>query len=104
MLQLGSTYTGNSDGSATLHVNQMPPNAAAFPPGPACEFSESPLAARMTLMVIITSGLRRGQQRSFRWRSGHDRQRQNREAAHGRCRDSSHLADRVQQRQLELEL
>lgn len=34
-LQLNSTYTGNSDGSAVLHVSQVPPNAALFAPGPA---------------------------------------------------------------------
>ena len=104
MLQLGSTYTGNADGSATLHVNQMPPNAAAFPPGPARKFSVSHLATRMRLTVIITSGLRRGQQRALRRCSGHDRQRQDRKAAYRRRRDSPHVADRVQQWQLELEL
>lgn len=35
MVQLDSTYTGNSDGSAVLHVSQAPPNPAIFPPGPA---------------------------------------------------------------------
>ena len=35
MLELQMSYTGNSDGSATLHVNQMPPNPSMFPPGPA---------------------------------------------------------------------
>ena len=35
MLQLDTTYTGNADNSATLHVGQMPPNPATFPPGPA---------------------------------------------------------------------
>lgn len=34
-LQLNSTYTVNSDGSMTLHVSQMPPNANIFQPGPA---------------------------------------------------------------------
>jgi len=32
-LQLNNTYTLNSDGSATLHVSQMPPNANIFVPG-----------------------------------------------------------------------
>lgn len=36
-VQLNNTYTGNEDGSATLHVSQMPPNAAILAPGPACE-------------------------------------------------------------------
>lgn len=35
MLQLATTYTGNADNTATLHVGQMPPNPATFPPGPA---------------------------------------------------------------------
>ncbi|KAL0577539.1 hypothetical protein V5O48_004437 [Marasmius crinis-equi] len=34
-LQLNSTYTVNKDGSLTLHVSQMPPNANIFQPGPA---------------------------------------------------------------------
>jgi len=38
MLQLDSTYTGNSDGSGVLHVSQMPPNPAIFVPGPALLF------------------------------------------------------------------
>ncbi|KAG8983705.1 hypothetical protein FRB90_005824, partial [Tulasnella sp. 427] len=38
LLQLENTYTLNSDGSATLHVAQMPPNAAMFAPGPAWLF------------------------------------------------------------------
>jgi hypothetical protein len=35
-VQLQSSFTGNSDGSAVLHVNQLPPNPAIMPPGPAC--------------------------------------------------------------------
>lgn len=34
-VQLNNTYTASSDGSAILHVNQVPPNAAILPPGPA---------------------------------------------------------------------
>lgn len=34
-VQLDSTYTGNPDGSATLHVSQLPPNPAVLAPGPA---------------------------------------------------------------------
>lgn len=41
MLQLENTYTGLSDGTAVLHVSQMPPNPAAFAPGPACMLSFS---------------------------------------------------------------
>ena len=34
-VQLDSTYTGNPDGSATLHVSQLTPNPAVLAPGPA---------------------------------------------------------------------
>ncbi|KAF8491027.1 glyoxal oxidase [Gautieria morchelliformis] len=37
-VQLDSSYTGNSDGSGTLHVSQLPPNAAILAPGPAYIF------------------------------------------------------------------
>ncbi|PVF99117.1 DUF1929-domain-containing protein [Serendipita vermifera] len=35
VLQLRSSYTVADDGSATLHVSQLPGNANVFPPGPA---------------------------------------------------------------------
>lgn len=34
-VQLNSTATLNSDGTGTLHVSQVPPNAAILAPGPA---------------------------------------------------------------------
>lgn len=37
-VQLENSYTGNSDGSAVLHVSQMPPNPAILAPGPARAF------------------------------------------------------------------
>ncbi|GAA6043740.1 hypothetical protein JCM8097_000504 [Rhodosporidiobolus ruineniae] len=37
-VQLNNTYTSNSDGSATLHVSQVPPNPAILPPGPCLLF------------------------------------------------------------------
>ncbi|KAI0635459.1 DUF1929-domain-containing protein [Trametes polyzona] len=37
-LQLNNTYTVNKDGSITLHVSQLPPNANLFQPGPALLF------------------------------------------------------------------
>ncbi|KAB5595241.1 Copper radical oxidase [Ceratobasidium theobromae] len=37
-LELDSSYTGNSDGTGILHVSQLPPNPAIFPPGPALVF------------------------------------------------------------------
>ena len=35
MVQLNSTWTANSDGSAIIHSNQMPPNPSILAPGPA---------------------------------------------------------------------
>lgn len=46
-LQLNHSYTGSSDGSAVLHVSQLPPNAALFVPGPALMFVVSPPVAFM---------------------------------------------------------
>ncbi|KAJ7741572.1 DUF1929-domain-containing protein [Mycena maculata] len=37
-MQLNNSYTVNSDASITLHVNQLPPNANLFQPGPAWLF------------------------------------------------------------------
>ncbi|GAA5833635.1 hypothetical protein JCM11251_003189 [Rhodosporidiobolus azoricus] len=37
-IELPHSYTTNSDGSAILHVQQLPPNAALFAPGPAMLF------------------------------------------------------------------
>lgn len=37
-VQLDSSYTTNDDGSATLHVAQLPPNPAILAPGPALFF------------------------------------------------------------------
>ncbi|CUA70806.1 hypothetical protein RSOLAG22IIIB_09144 [Rhizoctonia solani] len=37
-IQLDSSYTGNEDNSGVLHVSQLPPSAAIFPPGPALIF------------------------------------------------------------------
>ncbi|EJU01093.1 copper radical oxidase [Dacryopinax primogenitus] len=38
MVELATSYTGNTDGSGVLHVAQMPPNPAIFQPGPAMLF------------------------------------------------------------------
>ncbi|KAM5543743.1 hypothetical protein V8D89_002360 [Ganoderma adspersum] len=38
IMQLNNTYTVNTDGSITLHVAQLPPNANLFQPGPAMLF------------------------------------------------------------------
>ncbi|KAI5475839.1 hypothetical protein MNV49_000803 [Pseudohyphozyma bogoriensis] len=37
-IELNHTYTENSDGSAVLHVSQLPPNANLYVPGPALLF------------------------------------------------------------------
>ncbi|KAF8587998.1 copper radical oxidase [Ramaria rubella] len=37
-VQLDASYTGNADGSGTLHVSQLPPNPAVLAPGPAYLF------------------------------------------------------------------
>lgn len=37
-VQLDSTYSNNTDGSAVLHVSQLPPNPAILVPGPAYIF------------------------------------------------------------------
>ncbi|KAF8751119.1 hypothetical protein RHS01_08703 [Rhizoctonia solani] len=37
-IQLDSAYIGNEDNSGVLHVSQLPPNPAVFPPGPALIF------------------------------------------------------------------
>ncbi|GAA5992156.1 hypothetical protein JCM11641_003258 [Rhodosporidiobolus odoratus] len=37
-LELPHTFSTNDDGSVTLHVSQLPPNAALFQPGPAMLF------------------------------------------------------------------
>ncbi|TFY64242.1 hypothetical protein EVG20_g6011 [Dentipellis fragilis] len=34
LVELESTYTVNSDGGATIHCSQLPPNPAIMPPGP----------------------------------------------------------------------
>ena len=40
-VQLNNTYTGNSDGSAVLHVSQLPPNPAILAPGPVCKYTQA---------------------------------------------------------------
>lgn len=34
-VQLNNTYTGAKDGSAVIHVSQLPPNPSLLVPGPA---------------------------------------------------------------------
>jgi hypothetical protein len=56
MVQLDSSYTGNSDGSAFLHVSQMPPNPAILVPGPAFIFVVVNGVPSVGVQVMIGSG------------------------------------------------
>jgi hypothetical protein len=56
MLQLDASYTGNSDGSGVLHVSQMPPNPAVFPPGPAFLFVVVNGVPSIGIQVMVGSG------------------------------------------------
>ncbi|TFY58824.1 hypothetical protein EVJ58_g6182 [Rhodofomes roseus] len=55
-VQLESTYTGNSDGSATLHVSQLPPNAAVLAPGPALLFVVVNGVPSVGVQIMVGSG------------------------------------------------
>ncbi|KAH9935742.1 copper radical oxidase [Fomitopsis serialis] len=55
-VQLDSTYTGNSDGSATLHVSQLPPNPAVLAPGPALLFVVVNGVPSVGVQVMVGSG------------------------------------------------
>jgi hypothetical protein len=56
MVQLDTSYTGNTDGSAVLHVSQMPPNPAIMPPGPAFIFVVVNGVPSIGVPVMIGSG------------------------------------------------
>lgn len=56
MVQLDSTYTGNSDGSGVLHVSQLPPNPAILAPGPAFIFTVVNGVPSIGMQVMIGSG------------------------------------------------
>ncbi|KAI0358529.1 DUF1929-domain-containing protein [Trametes cingulata] len=56
MLQLNSTYTGNADGSAVLHVSQLPPNPSLFAPGPALLFVVVNGVPSVGVQVMVGSG------------------------------------------------
>ncbi|MBW0470069.1 hypothetical protein O181_009784 [Austropuccinia psidii MF-1] len=57
-LQLNSTYSANPDGSGgTLHVSQMPPCVACFPPGPAMIFVVVNGVPSMGAMVMVGNGM-----------------------------------------------
>lgn len=55
-MQLNNTYTVNSDGSATLHVSQVPPNQAILAPGPAWFFVVVNGIPSMGQEVMVGSG------------------------------------------------
>ncbi|KAF9261122.1 DUF1929-domain-containing protein [Marasmius fiardii PR-910] len=55
-LQLNNTYTVNKDGSLTLHVSQMPPNANIFQPGPAWVYVTVNGIPSNGTMVTVGSG------------------------------------------------
>jgi len=56
MVQLDLSYTGNNDGSAVLHVSQMPPNPAILVPGPAFIFVVVNGVPSIGVQVMIGSG------------------------------------------------
>ncbi|KAG9013502.1 hypothetical protein FRB90_005995 [Tulasnella sp. 427] len=56
MVQLNSTYTGNEDGTATLHVQQLPPNPAVLAPGPAMMFVVVNGVPSVAQWVMVGSG------------------------------------------------
>lgn len=55
-VQLRSTYDVNSDGSATLHVSQLPPNPAILAPGPAFIYVVVKGVPSIGAMVMIGNG------------------------------------------------
>ncbi|KNE87607.1 hypothetical protein PSTG_19006, partial [Puccinia striiformis f. sp. tritici PST-78] len=55
-LQLNSTYSVNQDGSGVLHVSQMPPCVACFPPGPAMMFVVVDGVPSNGVMVMVGTG------------------------------------------------
>ena len=56
MVVLQSSYTGYTNNTATLHVNQMPPNPAIFAPGPALLFVVVKGVPSIGVHVMIGSG------------------------------------------------
>ncbi|KAM0748117.1 DUF1929-domain-containing protein [Meredithblackwellia eburnea MCA 4105] len=55
-LQLNHTFTGNTNGSATLHVSQLPPNPSLFVPGPALLFVTVNNIPSVGQFVMVGSG------------------------------------------------
>jgi hypothetical protein len=55
-LELRTSYTGNSDNTGTLHVSQLPPNPAIFPPGPALIFVVVDGVPSIGQQIMVGSG------------------------------------------------
>ncbi|GJN94121.1 hypothetical protein Rhopal_007195-T1 [Rhodotorula paludigena] len=55
-LELEHSYTANDDGSATIHVSQLPPNPALFAPGPAFLFVVVKGVPSMGHTVMVGNG------------------------------------------------
>ncbi|PCH36106.1 copper radical oxidase [Wolfiporia cocos MD-104 SS10] len=55
-VQLESTYTGAADGSAVLHVSQLPPNPAILAPGPAMLFVVVNGVPSVGIQIMVGSG------------------------------------------------
>ncbi|KZT10785.1 copper radical oxidase [Laetiporus sulphureus 93-53] len=55
-VQLNSTYTTAADGSAVLHVSQLPPNPAVLAPGPALLFVVVNGVPSVAVQVMVGSG------------------------------------------------
>ena len=56
MVQLDSSYTGHSDGSAILYASQLPPNPAILVPGPAFIFVVIKGVPSVGVKIMIGSG------------------------------------------------
>ena len=56
LAELDFTYTANQDGSATLHVSQLPPNAAIVAPGPGWLFVVVDGVPSVGVSVMLGSG------------------------------------------------
>ncbi|KAL8291595.1 hypothetical protein RQP46_001853 [Phenoliferia psychrophenolica] len=55
-VQLNNTFTGSSDGSAVIHVSQLPPNPSLLVPGPALLFVVVNGVPSIGKMVMVGSG------------------------------------------------
>lgn len=55
-VELESAFTVNDDGSATLHVSQLPPNPAILAPGPAMLFIVVDGIPGQATMITVGNG------------------------------------------------